>query len=55
MLGKAVDEEASNPDRLKSMDSIAPASRTIYYDTLILGAQEAYSAYIEKSRSLDKL
>lgn len=56
VLGKTVDEEASNPDRLKSsMTSISPGSRIVHYDTLIRGAQEAYSAYIEKSKSLDKL
>lgn len=56
VLGKTVDEEASNPDRLKSsMTSISPGSRIVHYDTLICGAQEAYSAYIEKSKSLDKL
>lgn len=56
VLGKTVDEEASNPDRLKSsMASISPGSRIVHYDTLIRGAQEAYSAYIEKSKSLDKL
>eukprot|EP01031_Cornospumella_fuschlensis_P003835 gene3835-4787_t len=51
VLGKTVDEEASNPDRLKSsMTSISPGSRIVHYDTLIRGAQEAYSAYIEKSK-----
>lgn len=56
VLGKTVDEEASNPERLKSsMVSISPGSRIVHYDTLIHGAQEAYSAYIEKSKSLDKL
>ena len=56
VLGKTVDEEASNPDRLKSsMTSISSGSRIVHYDTLIRGAQEAYSAYIEKSKSLDKL
>jgi hypothetical protein len=56
VLGKTVDEEASNPERLKSsMASISPGSRIVHYDTLIRGAQEAYSAYIEKSKSLDKL
>jgi hypothetical protein len=56
VLGKTVDEEASNPDRLKSsMASISPGSRIVHYDTLIRGAQEAYSAYIDKSKSLDKL
>lgn len=56
VLGKTVDEEASNPDRLKSsMTSISPGSRIVHYDTLIRGAQEAYSTYIEKTKSLDKL
>lgn len=56
VLGKTVDEEASNPERLKSsMASISSGSRIVHYDTLIRGAQEAYSAYIEKSKSLDKL
>lgn len=56
VLGKTVDEEASNPERLKSsMTSISPGSRIVHYDTLIRGAQEAYSAYIETSKSLDKL
>lgn len=56
VLGKTVDEEASNPDRLKSsMASVSPGSRIVHYDTLIRGAQEAYSAYIEQSKSLDKL
>lgn len=56
VLGKAVDEEASNPGRLKSsMASISPGSRIVHYDTLIRGAQEAYSAYIDQSKALDKL
>jgi len=37
------------------MDSISPGSRIVHYDTLIRGALEAYSAYIDKSNSLDKL
>ncbi|MFN7611348.1 MAG: ATP-binding protein, partial [bacterium] len=41
VLGKAVDEESTNPERLKaSMASIAPGSRIVHYDTLIRGAQE---------------
>ena len=56
VIGKPVDEESSNPERLKSsMAAIAPGSRIVHYDSLIRGAQEAYSAYIEKSKSLDKL
>ena len=56
VIGKAVDEESINPDRLKSsMESIAPGSRIVHYDTLIRGAQEAYSAYIDQTKALDKL
>jgi len=56
VLGKAVDEESTNPERLKaSMASIAPGSRIVHYDTLIRGAQEGYSAYIDQSKELDKL
>ena len=56
VIGKAVDEEASNPDRLKaSMAAISPGSRIIHYDTLIYGAQEAYADYLKKSADLDKL
>lgn len=56
VLGKTVDEEKSNPERLKSsMTSISAGSRIVHYDTLIHGAQEAYSAYIDKSKELDKL
>lgn len=56
VLGKAVDEETTNPDRLKSsMESIASGSRIVHYDTLIRGAQEAYSGYIDQTRALDKL
>ena len=56
VIGKPVDEEASNPDRLKSsMAAVSPGSRIVHYDTLIRGAQEAYSAYIDKSKELDKL
>ena len=56
VIGKPIEEEASNPDRLKSsMAAISPGSRIVHYDTLIRGAQEAYSAYIDKSKELDKL
>ena len=56
VIGKPVDEESSNPERLKSsMAAIAPGSRIVHYDSLIRGAQESYSAYIEKSKALDKL
>lgn len=56
VLGKTVDEETANPERLKSsMAAISPGSRIRHYDELIQGAQEAYSAYIEKTKKLDKL
>lgn len=56
VIGLPVDEEASNPDRVKSsMAAVSPGSRIVHYDTLIRGAQEAYSAYFDKSKELDKL
>ncbi len=56
VIGLPVDEEATNPERLKSsMAAVSPGSRIVHYDTLLRGAQEAYAAYIEKSKELDKL
>jgi hypothetical protein len=56
VLGTLVDEETSNPERLKkAMAVISEGSRVIHYDTLIHGAKEAYAAYLEKSKELDKL
>ena len=56
VIGKAVDEETTNPDRLKSsMAAVSPGSRIIHYDTLIHGAQQAYAEYLQKSAHLDKL
>lgn len=56
VLGKPVDEESDNPDRLKSsMSAISPGSRIAHYDSLIHGAQEAYSEYLKTSKQLDKL
>jgi len=56
VLGKTVDEEASNPERLKSsMAAISPGSRIVHYDSLIRGAQEAYSEYLIKSKQFDRL
>lgn len=56
VIGKPVDEERDNPERLKSMmDAVAPGSRLQHYDTLIRGAQEAYAKYLKSSRELDKL
>ena len=56
VLGKSIDEEGSNPERLKSsMTAISPGSRIVHYDSLIRGAQEAYSEFLKKSKQLDKL
>lgn len=56
VLGEPIDEEGNNPDRLKSsMAAISPGSRIVHYDSLIRGAQEAYSEFLKKSKQLDKL
>lgn len=56
VLGEPIDEEGSNPERLKSsMTAISPGSRIVHYDSLIRGAQEAYSEFLKKSKQLDKL
>ena len=56
VLGKPVDDEKDNPDRVKaSMTAVAPGSRIVHYDSLRQGAQNAYSEYLEKSKKLDRL
>lgn len=56
VIGKPVDEEKDNPDRLKSsMTAVSPGSRIIHFDTLIRGAQDSYAEFLKKSRELDKL
>lgn len=56
VIGTPIDEEVTNPDRLKaSMSAVSSGSRIVHYDTLIRGAQEAYAKYLEKSAELDKL
>lgn len=56
VLGRPVDDEKDNPDRVKaSMTAISPGSRIVHYDSLIHGAQNAYSEYLEKSKELDRL
>ncbi len=56
VLGRPIDEEGDNPERLKSsMAAVSPGSRIIHYDTLIKGAQEAYFEFLEKGKELDKL
>lgn len=56
VIGKPVDEESQNPERLKSsMAAVSVGSRIIHYDTLIRGAQEAYAEYLRSTREVDKL
>lgn len=56
VLGRPIQEQNDNPDRLKnSMAAVSPGSRITYYDTLIQGAQEAYSEYLKASEKLDRL
>lgn len=56
VIGKPVDDERDNPDRVKaSMAAISPGSRIEHYDSLIQGAQNAYSEYLKKSKKLDRL
>lgn len=56
ILGKPVDEESNNPDRFKNaMAAISTGSRVIHYDSLIKGARNAYSAYLEKSKEFDRI
>ena len=56
VLGKPIDDEKGNPDRVKaSMTAISPGSRIVHYDSLIQGAQNAYSEYLKKSKELDRL
>jgi hypothetical protein len=56
VIGPPIEEEDSNPDRLKaSMAAVSPGSRIVHYDTLIRGAQDAYAEYLEKTAELDKL
>ena len=56
VLGKPVDDETENPDRVKaSMAAVSPGSRIVHYDSLIQGARNAYSEYLTKSKELDQL
>ena len=56
VLGRPIREQNDNPERLKnSMAAVSPGSRITYYDTLIQGAQEAYSEYLKASAKLDRL
>ena len=56
VLGKPVNDEKDNPDRVKSsMAAISLGSRIVHYDSLIQGAQNTYSEYLKKSKELDRL
>lgn len=56
VIGKPVEEESTNPERIKSsMAAVSPGSRIAYYDSLIASAQRSYFEYLEKSKQLDKL
>ena len=56
VLGRPIQEQADNPERLKnSMAAVSPGSRITHYDTLIRGAEEAYSEYLKESEKLDRL
>ena len=56
VIGRPVDDETSNPDRVKaSMTAVSPGSRIVHYDSLIYGAQQAYSDYLEHSKEVDRL
>lgn len=45
-----------SPDRVKaSMAAISPGSRIVHYDELIVGAQNSYSEYLERSKTLVRL
>lgn len=56
VIGQPVDDEATNPDRVKaSMEAVSKGSRIVQYDTLIEGARKAYAEYLQKSYELDKL
>ncbi len=56
VIGKPVEEEDTNPDRVKaSMTAISPGSRIVHYDTLIAGARTSYAEYLQKNEELDAL
>ncbi|QNH80664.1 ATP-binding protein [Pseudomonas protegens] len=56
VIGPPVDEESSNPLRVRSMmDAISPGSRIVHFDTLISSALKAYQAYIDSNKELDRV
>ncbi len=56
VLGKLMEEGSNDPDLVtRSMAVISPGSRIVHYDTLIKGAQNAYSEYLAKSKKFDQI
>ena len=53
VVGRPPDAQS---DRIEqAMNSVAPGSRVTTYDRLIIRAKQAYSAYLEASRSVDRI
>lgn len=56
VVGKPLEEESDNPDRVKKMmDSVSPGSRIVHYDGLIRGALESYDSYLKASEAADNI
>jgi hypothetical protein len=56
VIGRPVEEERTNPDRLKNMmNSISAGSRVLHYDGLIQGALNSYQGYLDASAAADKI
>ena len=54
VLGKPIINADPESEKML-MNSISPGSRVVYYDELIHHAQQAYSEYTEKLKTVDKL
>ena len=53
VIGEPVAEEKDNPDRVKaSMSAVSPGSRIVHYNSLIDGARNAYSEYLEEEQGI---
>jgi hypothetical protein len=56
VIGDPLEEQASAPDRVKSMmNGVSPGSRIVHYDGLIQGALTSYSEYIKASDAADRI
>jgi len=56
VVGRPLDEETSNPGRVKSsMESISAGSRIVHYDGLIQGALNSYADYLQASDTADRI